>query len=165
MPCSCGGVGACDTCYIKAKVAAVRSCEGDCRGRPLLRLLPIGRDKSSDMSSLGSGPVVANSAEPSPPSPRFVVTTADGQETSLAPPTPPESPGPEKMEADKSPAECSCGNDHKRMRRLLEKEYPLPIEELWNRWFTNRNREDGGWYGQFLVQNRKVRGQFDGSFY
>ncbi|KND01827.1 uncharacterized protein SPPG_03617 [Spizellomyces punctatus DAOM BR117] len=153
--CTCDGLGTCESCFTKAKLNGRRGSE-DARGRPLLRKLGIGqRDKSStsENASTESSPQISSVAKAAEVgSPILTLTTAEGE--NIAPPTPPDSPP--RARSEQPAAQCQCGEEHRRMRTILDNTYPVRVEDLWTMWFSPKS-DDGDWYGRFLVHNRKVK--------
>ncbi|KAI8594172.1 hypothetical protein BDZ88DRAFT_390228 [Geranomyces variabilis] len=103
-PCTCGGLGTCESCYTKARKAPGSSSSGD---------------------------------EAKVPAPAALAAELNHSATA---------------------AQCECGLDHKRMRSILERVYPVPIEQVWETWFTAaEDATKGGFYPHFLLTNTKVK--------
>ncbi|KAJ3002080.1 hypothetical protein HKX48_002537 [Thoreauomyces humboldtii] len=164
QPCTCAGLGTCEGCFLRARSLKARASADDVgRGRAASTNSDGRRLNGSllDEASGASSASLSLSNKTLPPtasdSPTLRVTPPDGkegEETSF--PTPPVSPAAQRKSRGQTPARCGCGADHQRMRTLLEETYPAPVEQIWDKWFAVADA-NGGWYGNFLTDNRKIK--------
>ncbi|KAI8825637.1 uncharacterized protein EV422DRAFT_563467 [Fimicolochytrium jonesii] len=153
-PCSCDGIGTCATCFKRATITN-RPRRGDSPSMTSLDLRrgPVSGDLVSDGSSNYSNSLNTMVDQRLQP---------EGEDNvdEMAIPTPPKTPNPgARSDAKRSPhpAECGCGADRDKLRKLLDVVYPVPIEEVWREYYTTGNSQDGGWYASFLADKRKAR--------
>ncbi|KAJ3170420.1 hypothetical protein HDU87_008814 [Geranomyces variabilis] len=146
-PCTCGGLGTCETCYTKARKVPGYSSSGD-------------EAKVPAPAALAAEMATAEDARGMPNSPSVRITRADGRESEETTfPTPPHTPVlGSRRKHSATAAQCECGLDHKRMRTILERVYSVPIEQVWETWFTAaEDATKGGFYPHFLLTNTKVK--------
>ncbi|KAJ3143049.1 hypothetical protein HDU90_002923 [Geranomyces variabilis] len=146
-PCTCGGLGTCESCYTKARKAPGSSSSGDEAKVPAPAALAAELSTAEETRGMRTSPSVR-------------ITRADGlesEETTF--PTPPHTPVlSSRSNHSATAAQCECGLDHKRMRSILERVYPVPIEQVWETWFTAaEDATKGGFYPHFLLTNTKVK--------
>ncbi|KAJ3154082.1 hypothetical protein HDU86_005007 [Geranomyces michiganensis] len=150
-PCSCGGLGTCETCYVNARKVAGNS-GGSGSGDDARALTPA-TTATADTSATEENQGLQRS-------PSVRITRADGRESEETTfPTPPHTPVLSSRGKHSATAvQCECGEDHKRMRTILERVFPVPIEQVWETWFTAAgDASAGGFYPHFLLTNTKVK--------